>query len=134
MSNTSVVEKWVDEAAALTRPTKVTWADGSKQEYDKLVESMLRDSTLLDRILVSDDSRATLIAAGMIFVIGLLPGLPALPFCGPAWCPPTASARSRTAMRIRRVWHHPHRPAPPRRRHRARQAHYPIPTLRDLLV
>ena len=32
MGNTSVVEKWVDEAAALTRPTKVTWADGSKQE------------------------------------------------------------------------------------------------------
>src|SRR5881397_4229487 len=48
MGNTSVVEKWVDEAAALTRPTKVTWADGSKQEYDRLVESMLRDSTLLE--------------------------------------------------------------------------------------
>jgi phosphoenolpyruvate carboxykinase (GTP) len=48
MGNTSVVEKWVDEAAALTKPTKVTWADGSKQEYDRLVESMLRDSTLLE--------------------------------------------------------------------------------------
>ena len=48
MSKTSVVEKWVDEAAALTKPSKVIWADGSKQEYDRLVEDMLRDSTLLE--------------------------------------------------------------------------------------
>ena len=48
MSRTSVVEKWVDEAAALTKPSKVIWADGSKQEYDRLVEDMLSDSTLLE--------------------------------------------------------------------------------------
>jgi len=48
MSKTSVVEKWVDGAAALTKPSKVIWADGSKQEYDRLVEDMLRDSTLLE--------------------------------------------------------------------------------------
>jgi phosphoenolpyruvate carboxykinase (GTP) len=48
MSKTTVVEKWVDEAAALTRPSKVTWADGSKQEYDGLVEEMLGDGTLLE--------------------------------------------------------------------------------------
>src|SRR5262250_1318619 len=48
MSKTSVVEKWVDGAAALTKPSKVIWADGSKQEYDRLVEEMLRDSTLLE--------------------------------------------------------------------------------------
>src|SRR6266704_6518650 len=48
MSRTSVVEKWVDEAAALTKPSKVIWADGSKQEYDRLVEDMLHDSTLLE--------------------------------------------------------------------------------------
>jgi phosphoenolpyruvate carboxykinase (GTP) len=48
MSKTTVVEKWVDEAAALTRPSKVMWADGSKQEYDGLVEEMLRDGTLLE--------------------------------------------------------------------------------------
>ena len=48
MSKTSVVEKWVDAAAALTKPSKIIWADGSKQEYDGLVEDMLRDSTLLE--------------------------------------------------------------------------------------
>ena len=48
MSKTSVVEKWVEGAAALTKPSKVIWADGSKQEYDRLVEDMLRDSTLLE--------------------------------------------------------------------------------------
>ena len=48
MTTTTVVEKWVDEAAAMTRPSKVVWADGSKQEYDRLVEEMLRDGTLLE--------------------------------------------------------------------------------------
>ena len=48
MSKTTVVEKWVDEAAAMTRPSKVTWADGSKPEYEGLVEEMLRDGTLLE--------------------------------------------------------------------------------------
>src|SRR5881296_3643589 len=48
MSLTSVVEKWVDEAAALTQPSRTIWCDGSKAEYDGLVESMLRDSTLLE--------------------------------------------------------------------------------------
>src|SRR6058998_645803 len=47
MSRTSVVEKWVDEAAALTRPSRTVWCDGSKAEYDGLVEAMLRDGTLL---------------------------------------------------------------------------------------
>jgi phosphoenolpyruvate carboxykinase (GTP) len=48
MSKTHVVEKWVDEAATLTKPSKFVWADGSKQEYDRLVEEMLRDGTLLE--------------------------------------------------------------------------------------
>jgi phosphoenolpyruvate carboxykinase (GTP) len=47
MSLTSQVEKWVDEVAALTRPAKVAWADGSKAEYERLISDMLRDGTLL---------------------------------------------------------------------------------------
>ena len=47
MSVTSVVEKWVDEAAGLTRPGREVWCDGSKAEYDSLIERMLQDGTLL---------------------------------------------------------------------------------------
>jgi len=47
MTTSSVAEKWVDEAAALTQPARVIWCDGSKGEYDGLVETMLRDGTLL---------------------------------------------------------------------------------------
>src|SRR5581483_1932556 len=45
--STSIVEQWVDEAAALTRPSGVVWCDGSKAEYDGLIETMLRDGTLI---------------------------------------------------------------------------------------
>ena len=47
MSRTSVAEQWVDRAAAMTRPARVVWCDGSKAEYDRTVEDMLRDGTLL---------------------------------------------------------------------------------------
>jgi phosphoenolpyruvate carboxykinase (GTP) len=47
MSVTTVVEKWVEQAAALTQPSRVVWCDGSKAEYDGLIDSMLRDGTLI---------------------------------------------------------------------------------------
>jgi phosphoenolpyruvate carboxykinase (GTP) len=47
MTITGVAEKWVDEAAGLTTPARVVWCDGSKAEYDSLIEAMLRDGTLL---------------------------------------------------------------------------------------
>ncbi len=47
MAATDIVEKWVEHAAELTRPARVVWCDGSKGEYDRLVEGMLRDGTLL---------------------------------------------------------------------------------------
>ena len=47
MAVTSIAEKWVEQAAEVTRPSRVVWCDGSKSEYDGLVEGMLRDGTLL---------------------------------------------------------------------------------------
>ncbi|MGH7354525.1 MAG: phosphoenolpyruvate carboxykinase (GTP) [Candidatus Rokuibacteriota bacterium] len=47
MAVSSVAEKWVGEVAGLTRPGKVLWSDGSKAEYDGLIEGMLADGTLL---------------------------------------------------------------------------------------
>jgi phosphoenolpyruvate carboxykinase (GTP) len=47
MSVTSLAEKWVEEAAAMTQPSRVVWCDGSKAEYDSLIEAMLRDGTLI---------------------------------------------------------------------------------------
>src|SRR5438477_13205873 len=48
MSATTLVEKWVDDAAGLTRPARTVWCDGSKPEYEGLVEAMLRDGTLIE--------------------------------------------------------------------------------------
>src|SRR5262249_34256135 len=47
MTTTRFVEKWVDEAASLTAPTRVVWCDGSEAEYHRLVDQMLGDGTLL---------------------------------------------------------------------------------------
>ena len=47
MSTESSAGRWVEEVADLTRPQRVEWCDGSKQEYDRLVDEMLRDGTLL---------------------------------------------------------------------------------------
>jgi phosphoenolpyruvate carboxykinase (GTP) len=47
MSATSAVERWVEDAAGLTRPSRTVWCDGSKAEYDTLIEAMLGDETLL---------------------------------------------------------------------------------------
>jgi len=41
------VEQWVDEVAQMTRPAKVVWCDGSDAEYQRLIEGMLDDGTLL---------------------------------------------------------------------------------------
>ena len=47
MSVSSVAERWVEEVAGLTQPARVVWCDGSKPEYDTLIEAMLGDGTLL---------------------------------------------------------------------------------------
>jgi phosphoenolpyruvate carboxykinase (GTP) len=42
-----VAEQWVEAAAGLTRPSRTVWCDGSKAEYDAMIEAMLRDGTLI---------------------------------------------------------------------------------------
>jgi phosphoenolpyruvate carboxykinase (GTP) len=38
---------WVNEIAALTRPARVQWCDGSQQEYDELTSLLVEQGTLL---------------------------------------------------------------------------------------
>ena len=39
---------WVDEVAALTKPDRIHWCDGSEQEYRDLIDDMLADGTLIE--------------------------------------------------------------------------------------
>ena len=32
---------WVDEVAAMCQPDRIEWADGSKEEYDRLMQLMV---------------------------------------------------------------------------------------------
>jgi phosphoenolpyruvate carboxykinase (GTP) len=41
------LEQWVHDAAQMTRPAKITWCNGSEEEYQRLVEGMLEDGTLM---------------------------------------------------------------------------------------
>jgi phosphoenolpyruvate carboxykinase (GTP) len=42
------LEKWVDESARLTKPSKIVWCDGSQAENERLVDEMLRDGTYIE--------------------------------------------------------------------------------------
>ncbi len=46
MSATTPLERWVEQAAAMTRPDHVVWCDGSAAEYQRLVESMVADGSM----------------------------------------------------------------------------------------
>jgi phosphoenolpyruvate carboxykinase (GTP) len=42
------LEKWVEESAGLTKPSKIVWCDGSQAENERLVDEMLRDGTYVE--------------------------------------------------------------------------------------
>lgn len=42
------LERWVAEVAALTRPAKIHWCDGSEAEYSALTQTMLKEGTLVE--------------------------------------------------------------------------------------
>ncbi|MGA8871839.1 MAG: phosphoenolpyruvate carboxykinase (GTP) [Candidatus Acidiferrales bacterium] len=39
------LEKWVEESASLTKPSKIVWCDGTETENERLTDEMLRDKT-----------------------------------------------------------------------------------------
>ncbi|MGH8032051.1 MAG: phosphoenolpyruvate carboxykinase (GTP) [Luteimonas sp.] len=41
------LQRWVEETAALTRPDRIHWCDGSQAEYDALIAQMQADGTLI---------------------------------------------------------------------------------------
>jgi phosphoenolpyruvate carboxykinase (GTP) len=43
----SALERWVEEAAALTNPDSLVWCSGSEAEYDQLIHRMVQEGTLL---------------------------------------------------------------------------------------
>ncbi|HEV2387944.1 MAG TPA: phosphoenolpyruvate carboxykinase (GTP) [Candidatus Acidoferrales bacterium] len=42
------LEAWVEQAAALTRPDRIVWCDGTAAERERLVREMVADGTLLE--------------------------------------------------------------------------------------
>ena len=42
------LERWVEESAQLTRPSKIVWCDGSQAENERLTQEMLRDGTYIE--------------------------------------------------------------------------------------
>ncbi len=47
-SKLEALAQWVNEVAALARPAKIHWCDGSDAEYQTLVQQMLADGTLIE--------------------------------------------------------------------------------------
>jgi phosphoenolpyruvate carboxykinase (GTP) len=47
-SKLEALNRWVDEVAALTRPARIHWCDGSQAEYSALVQQMLQSGTLIE--------------------------------------------------------------------------------------
>ena len=46
MAATTPLERWVEECAAMTRPDRIVWCDGSAEEYQRLVEGMVAKGTM----------------------------------------------------------------------------------------
>ena len=43
--------EWVEEVAALTKPDRVEWSDGSEDEWQRLTDQMVADGTFIRRMV-----------------------------------------------------------------------------------
>ncbi len=48
MTSLPELQSWVDQVATLTQPDKVYWCDGSKEEYQELIELQLKTGSLIE--------------------------------------------------------------------------------------
>ena len=48
LTNNANVLKWVDEMVALTKPDKVVWIDGSKEQLEELKNEALSTGEMLE--------------------------------------------------------------------------------------
>ncbi|MGH2566898.1 MAG: phosphoenolpyruvate carboxykinase (GTP) [Bacteroidota bacterium] len=48
MPDHTALNRWVDEAARLSRPDKIYWCDGSQKEYDNFIDMMLKEKSLVE--------------------------------------------------------------------------------------
>ena len=46
MSSRTALEAWVDECVRLTQPDSIVWCDGSEEEYQRLIETMIQDGSM----------------------------------------------------------------------------------------
>ena len=46
MPGTPALEAWVEECARLTRPDNIVWCDGSEEEYQRIIASLIEDGEL----------------------------------------------------------------------------------------
>ncbi len=46
-TSNAALRTWVDSVAALTKPAKIHWCDGSKEEYDNLCELLVKKGTFI---------------------------------------------------------------------------------------
>jgi phosphoenolpyruvate carboxykinase (GTP) len=48
MSTNTALNRWVEEAARLTKPKTIYWCTGTTAEYESFIQEMLKDGTLLE--------------------------------------------------------------------------------------
>ncbi|HAL57445.1 MAG TPA: phosphoenolpyruvate carboxykinase (GTP) [Bacteroidetes bacterium] len=48
MTGNAALQRWVDDCARLTKPERIHWCTGTPEEYRDLIQTMVRDGTLIE--------------------------------------------------------------------------------------